>query len=403
MPYAPGVTDRSGEIFAAGIANAAQQFADSQEKMRLTDKEISHLKATVDFAAQKGVLTPEELAQFASGNLNKKRELASKAGMLYQDQQASMDRATLSPEMAEQLKAAGYLAAPAGGGRLNYLPLPEAPWQPSAEELQTATSAGLVPVPVAKGRFQFVEKPQSAWQFDPTKDVVPIPGGGQFVRTSPGGGGNVMPGNTAAPFDPKTAPRVMLGGREVIFMPDGKGGIRPYSPSGAASGTVAKPMDAATASMFGALTKQLGDIDTELAMHAQEISKGDGRFGFLNTSSRPERIKELQSQRAGLDAQLRAMRPVETPRTVPQSPPIRASAPQAVKASAGTGGKFAGPTMPASDALPVADPLQGDDGELGLPPLPPDDGVPTLSPEEARKLPAGAKFRTLDGRVMTKG
>jgi hypothetical protein len=408
MPYAPGITDRSGEILAAGIAQAAQEYADSNEKMQLTQKEIDHLAGTVQFAAQKGILKPEEVQQFAQGNLSKKREIASRAGMLYQDMQAAADRATISPEMAAELKAAGYLAAPVGGGRLQYLQMPEKPWQPSAEDLQTATNAGLVPVPVGKGRFQFVEKPRAEWQFDPTKDVVPIPGGGQFVRTSPSGGGNVMPGTAATPFDPATAPRVNVSGREGIVVPDGKGGVRVQFPPGAASGTVAKPMDAATATMFGTLTQELGKIDAELIDHAQQIATGDNRFGFLNNSSRAERVKELQSRKAGIEAQLTAMRPVATPRTEPQPSTVRTPAPKTapqVKPSAGDRAKFAGPTMPASDALPVADPLQGsgDTGGDVLPPLPTEDGIPTLSPDEARKLPAGTKFRTLDGRVMTKG
>ncbi len=405
MPYAPGITDRSGEILAAGIARAADEYAASNEKMQLTEKEIAHLTGTVQFAAQKGVVTPEELAQFAQGNLSKKREIASKAGMAYQDMQANMDRATLSPEMAADLKAAGYIAAPAGGGRLQFLQMPEQPWQPSAQDLQQADAAGLVPVPVAKGRFQFVEKAKQDWQFDPTKDVVPIPGGGQFVRTSPSGGGNVLPGSAATPFDPATAPRVMMGGREVIFIPDGKGGIRPYSPSGAASGTVAKPMDAATASMFGTLTKQLSDIDAELIDHAQNIASGDNRFGFLNNSSRGERVKELQSKKAGIEAQLTAMRPVAAPRTEQQPSPMRTPAPKAApqaKVSPGAGAKFTGPTMPASDALPVADPLQeGNTGEV-LPPLPSDVPVTIESVDQYLKLPSGAKFYDAKGNIRQK-
>jgi hypothetical protein len=422
MPYAPGVADQSGQILAQSIGQIAQQFAQSQDKLRLTDAEVAHLKSTVDFAAQKNILSPEELQQFTQGNLSKKREIASLAGMKYKDWQDQQDRATISPEMAAELKASGYLAAPMGGGRFQYLQTPGETPQQTPEVQRMLQEAGVIPVNTGRGRVDFITPPQrqEPFQFDPARDVVPLPGGGSFVRTSPSGGGNIMPGNAQSAFDPATALRTTIAGREVMFIPDGRGGMRPYSPPGAASGTVAKPMDMTTATTYGSLIKaaeqakgEIARIDKDVAEQLKEIAAGDKRTGFVDWKSRDSVIADLNKERDAKAIELKeatakifAMRPSGIPQA-PQAAPVRAAAPKAspkaatVKPSAGDRSKFAGPVLPAlpeSDALPAAEPA----GEV-LPPLPDtEEPAQIKTAEDYFALPSGAKFYDLNGNIRQK-
>jgi len=404
MPYNPGNADIGGQLLAQGIQGAAQTYADSQEKMRLTDKEIAHLKGTVDFAAAKNILTPDDLAEFNAGNLSKKREIASRAGMLYQDFQEEQNRKalTLSPEEYAAYGKAGMVPLRTSAKSFQAAAMPEAPFVLSPADAEAIKKSGYMPVQTAKGRYDYLDTTPKAgaMAFDPARDVVPLPGmDAAFVRTSPGGGGNVMPfPRKQGEFNPETAPRVQVGGKEGIVIPDGKGGFRVQFPPGAASGTVQKPMDAAGAMTFGNLTKQIGTIDAEIADHVQNIAAGDKRFGFANFSDRQARLAELQNTKAGLTAQLEAMRPPASAQQV-QAPAQRTIRPT-VKPSAGKATANTGPALDLSAAgLPEEDGLPQGEGEV-LPPLP--EEIPTLSPEDAAKLPKGAKFRTQDGRVMTK-
>lgn len=404
MAYAPGVADQSGQILAQSIGQIAQQYAQSQDKLRLTDAEVAHLKSTVDFAAQKNILTPEELQQFTQGNLSKKREIASLAGMKYKDWQDAQDRATISPEMAAELKASGYLAAPMGGGRFQYLQTPGETPQQTPEVTRMLQEAGVIPVNTGRGRVDFITPPQrqEPFQFDPTRDVVPLPGGGSFVRTSPSGGGNIMPGNAKA-WQPSPEDLRLAQSGGFTYMNTAEGPVL-RAMRGSAGEKPAPFRDAADA-IYAANGR--GPTPQEIRQQQQyilEAAKKDPLFwGKKNV------IDETMAQElARLSQELKAK--TNPPAGLPM--PVRAATPKAtpkaatVHPSAGDRSKFAGPVLPAlpeSDGLPTAeDPTPEPAGEV-LPPLPNvDEPVDVTTPEEAAALPPGTKFRTPDGRVILK-
>lgn len=194
MPYAPGITDRSGEILAAGIAKAAEEYAATNEKMQLTQKEIDHLTGTVQFAAQKQILTPEELQQFAQGNLSKKREIASRAGMLYQDMQAQADRALQkswqpSPEEARRLLQNNYVRV----GRSNWERLdPQYQLPPDVEAEMSRTHYRVGP-----GPKDWIPKPEKSGL-----QVTPIPGTDYVAPTLNGRSLGTLPVSGKTSFQP---------------------------------------------------------------------------------------------------------------------------------------------------------------------------------------------------------
>ena len=58
--------------------------------------------------------------------------------------------------------------------------------------------------------------------------------------------------------------------------------------------------------LVGTLTQQIARLEAEKLQHQQEIVGGDERTGFLNLSSRKDRLKEIEQQLEGLKATLKA-------------------------------------------------------------------------------------------------
>jgi hypothetical protein len=396
MPYNPGITDISGQLLAQGIQGAAQTYADSQEKMRLTDKEIAHLKGTVDFAASKNILTPDDLAQFNSGNLAKKREIASKAGMLYQDMQDEENRKalTLSPDEIANFTRAGMVPLRTSAKSFQAAPMPEAPFELSPQDAEAIKASGYLPVQTGKGRYDYLNtqpKGANTMQFDPARDVVKIPGTNlTFVRTSANGGGNVMPTGGAEAWKPTPAEIEAAGLAGLTYVAT-KGGMVPRT----SEHSTAKP--APFRDVVDALYEQVGKPTVaQIQQRQRDILAAAGGDKPKEPWSATNKLGETRGQELQRLAQ-------ELKAATTSAAPVRAPAPSArptVKPSAGKATANTGPTLDLSAAgLPEGDGLPQGEGDV-LPPLP--DEIPTVTPEEAAKLPKGAKFRTLDGRVMTK-
>ena len=171
MPYNPGITDISGQLLAEGIRGAAATYAESQDKLRLTDKEIAHLKGTVEFAAKKNILTPEQLAEFNTGNLAKKRELASLAGMAYQDLQDEDFQFDQAKHVVNVPGVGTYIQTGRGGG--TFTGGGNAGGDPTPEMRATADAAGWTYLQDADGTWKRVSKRGDATSKpSPAQDIV---------------------------------------------------------------------------------------------------------------------------------------------------------------------------------------------------------------------------------------
>ena len=123
-----------------------------------------------------------------------------------------------------------------------------------------------------------------------------------------------------------------------------------------------KPLDANGAMMLGQWQQQLGALDSELNEHTTAMSQGDNRYGFMNVHSRPDRVAELQGQRAGLVTKIDALKRggaqvdggvVTGPAAAPTAVPV-VKGPGIVKVS----------TKAERDALPVGTQYMGPNGSV---------------------------------------
>lgn len=377
MPFAPHIDPTAANIMASAggdisraFLNAYKAGAESRKEKEDAQKEVDHLQGQADFAHQKGYLTDEEMAQFNIGNVGKKRELATKGSMLYADDMQGKDLALKTDELQAMR---GYHAAQLGLQWHDEDKKDEArTYQLTDEEVKNIKGAGYYPAMVAPGQYHLLEmdKPQLTLTADEMKQYAQA--GKVPLRTAKG---QVYPadiGKKLPDFDPNNPPKIKAGSKDGVMVPDGRGGWRAQFPPGAASGTVAKPLGVAEASVLGALSKRKGELERVISDHAQQIAAGDERYGLFNVYSRRTDMQEKQAELDGINAQMRAMQPAAAaaPEASPVAPvrtptptPSRRTPPMSSANRAAVGGGAAGDVAP----LPTNDPLQSGGGASILP------------------------------------
>jgi hypothetical protein len=393
--YRPTVNDMSGQLLGDGIKTAGSSLAEAIKEVDQTRKETEIMSGYVLQAQKSGALPPKSLAEFAAGNRAKKMQLGTAAQVALRDMQLEKDRglqqqrinldSTVAQDLERHRNTADQFTGEELGVRktdstvrnavsLADLGLKQQEFEESKkplvltpEELATYQKAGAVPLRVTKHAF------------------------------------NVM-GLPKTPVMPKVEdlPRTIINGREAILLPKG------YSlgTGGAARTTPNKPLTMGESATLAAVTTQLAKIDAEISEHTTEIANGDERTGFMNLSSRKEKIAELEGKKAGLTAQLEALQNRGgTPAT---SGPAKASPGAGTPA---TPAKAAG-NKPLSSAtaaavrskelpLPESDPLASPEPGSVVPPI---GGGPVTvkSPGDAQALAPGTKYQTPDGRIFVR-
>lgn len=387
MPYNPGVTDISGQLLAQGINGAVNGIAQNQKAIYASkdelEKELAHINGTVSFARQQGILTPEDMDTYITGNMTKKRELAVKAGMGYeamirqQQMNQSQQRIDLQgrgvaidEKMAVPRFDAATVDAAIGKRQLDFQPteadiavagmsgktyvntgkgptledLAPAPLQLTAEELAQYKQAGQVPLRMSSGQ------------------VIPKPAVKEGTITD----------------DPATWPRTTLNGREVLLVPKEFRGIT----GNPTTGNAAKPATPADAIMISAKVGEAQKLDAEM----QKIQSGKGWYGVFDTKgTRDEKLQELAQKRSEVSAYLGSLGRDDAGRPlggVPTPAPLPKGTSSANRSAI-------------NNALPLPE-------SDGLPPLPEVQLVKVSGPDEAAKLPPGTKFQTPDGRILTR-
>jgi hypothetical protein len=309
MPYNPGITDRSGELLAGGITKGADAWTEALAEVDRAKKETELMAPYVATAVKRKLMEPDALAQFATGTQSKRRELGASAQMALKDYFAEEAMNNERTRIGLETTRVGYEGQRVDLANREYQDAKN--FQLSPEDQAKLKESRHVAIRLPGGHIQIVELPPEKFSLTPDK-VVDL-GNYVGVPTSEKGGYNFLPKPkaAAAPMDPKTLPRITVGGKEGVIIPDSKGGMRIIFPTGVASGTVQKPLGTGEAMMVGSLTQQLAKINEELAGHAAEISQGDNRYGFLNINNRQDRVAELLRQADGIKAQLGALQPVK--------------------------------------------------------------------------------------------
>lgn len=166
MPYNPGVQDISGQLLAQGINGAVNGIAQNQKAIYASkdelEKELAHINGTVSFARQQGILTPEDMDTYITGNITKKRELAVKAGMGYeamlkqqqmqmQQTQVQQGQQRIDLQAREMDRKAGY--------------------RPTQAELDDALKAGKTYLNTSDG-FKLVDTAQPDAQYSPSAEII---------------------------------------------------------------------------------------------------------------------------------------------------------------------------------------------------------------------------------------
>jgi hypothetical protein len=396
MPYNPGVTDQSGQILAQAINGAVGGVVQNQKAIYASqealEKELAHLNGTVSFAAEKGILKPEDMDAYITGNITKKRELAVKAGMGYEDmvrsQQQQMQQQRLGMEnrrlvMDESMLPANLRRANAVATNaeldsilaergLNFDPADPSNAGPAAMAGMGYINTAKGPVPVALPNAPLKLTPEEQAQYDEAGQVPLRMSAGQVIPKPKVKEGSVDPA------DPKTWPKItMADGTEGVGVPNGRGGIELKFP---AKGNAAKPATSADAIMISAKVGEAQKLDAEM----QKIQSGKGWYGVFDTAgARQEKLQELAQKRSEISAYLGSLGRGDDGRPLGGVP---APAPMPKGTSSANRSAI-------NNALPLPE-------SDGLPPVP--DYIEVSSPEEANKLAPGTKFRTPDGRILTR-
>ena len=167
--YNPSVQDRAGDYIAQGIRQFAGGLQDGMDQRDRNLQEIGHLNAQAQAMAQTGQITKDDLDAFASGNLNKKREIVSQtnAAAAFIQQQKQWD----AQAQAQQQQASLQNAHLAIAQQQLKLQQDAANWQPGQPipqyDAQGNTIANLVPT--SPKQFQAVKPVQPQDQTDPSK------------------------------------------------------------------------------------------------------------------------------------------------------------------------------------------------------------------------------------------
>ncbi len=390
MPYAPGVTDISGQFLAAGIGGAADRISEGIDKYRLTAKEISHLKGATEFAAQQGLLSAEDLAAFEGGNLAKKREIGIRAGMLYSDAQEKQKLTLQRDELAAlNTYRMGSLGIQAEGQRLSAANAAATQkYHADLLAMQKAEQDAVLPVKVEQIKAQTYNMANGDPVFNLTPEEVAAYGqaGAVPLRVSRGAY-NVMPAAGGDAKAPQFVDMPLPDGRviKVAIEPDGTVKQLGGNPRAAA----AKPMDVTTAGLLGSLTSTKTALEKELADHTANIANGDERYGMLNAYSRKARVEEISTKLAGINAQLEGMGGVPSPAAGGAG--AGTAAPVTVQGADANGAPVALPPLPDQDPAPL--PALGEVPQVATP----DEVKAKLKSGE---LKSGDWIRTPDGRLM---
>ncbi|XHR29914.1 MAG: hypothetical protein ACFUZC_05035 [Chthoniobacteraceae bacterium] len=264
MPFNPNVADISGQLLASGVSQFAKGISDGMEKHQLTAADVANLTGKANGYAQTGVLTSDDLEQFASGNISKKREIVSKAdtvnALMVQELTNTMKQYQLDMER-QRLEQQGQWHNDEVA--LKREEMNASNFTPTPEQLNQLNGTG----------YTWAQQSKH---------------GGTWLPTKQAGGAAVEPSETTLPS-----------GDKVVDLGNGKRTVVRQGNS--------KPLNSGDAMMLGTWKTQLANVDQELNDHTTAMSQGDNRYGFLNTSIRENRVKELQGQRSGLQAKIDAL------------------------------------------------------------------------------------------------
>jgi hypothetical protein len=185
MPYAPGIQDRSGEIFAAGIMNAAQNISrgiyDYRAEKQKKDEESAAVEYIMKNGANLGINTADDkevkaVIKTAGGGREAVTMLAGMAQL--QEQQAAARR----EEEQQKRNAAALQVALSGQGGMSVVPSTMQGGRTPAAMVQRYTGMGGELTPdVARLLIGSAEKPGQPMPGSSGYKTVQIPGLGDVV------------------------------------------------------------------------------------------------------------------------------------------------------------------------------------------------------------------------------
>lgn len=402
MPYHPGVTDRSGEILAAGIGGASDAIVQAMDEAKKLRDQDALLRAHLSEAVASGAIEPDEGAQLVSefyqGNHRKKMEIGLQAQLASKrfENEAERKPIELTPEEVDRYTQAGGFPLRTGPKSFAFGEPKAKAFVPTAEDVAQAKAAGQI---YARGRlgYQLVPDPaakaKTQWQFDPAKHIVPLPGDrGVFIQQGPGGGGSILPakGGTGPQFvdvDDGGGGTVRIG-----VNPDGS--WKPLTPRKAPGEALTmddKKADIEAARWYAVhgqptLESLVKRRDTLLLQLQSKTPPSTGDLisdgGAMGTFARLNR--EIGRMNAKAEAGVRASAPKPGAKAPVKAAPISSANSKAINNS-----------LP----LPQNDPVSTEKGGDALPPLPDKaSAVKVATPAEAEKLPPGTLYERPDGQ-----
>lgn len=152
MAFEPHIDSTAANILASAGGDIARSFWTAYNAARKNKDEEDLQGGHVAAAVKEGVMEPDMLEKFTSGNRGKKLELGSEAQLLLQQHAADKERE---------------------------------PMQLTPDEQQAYTNAGYIPVRTSRGGFQAVQDPTRSPATDPSQTSVVNVGDQRFLLTSP--------------------------------------------------------------------------------------------------------------------------------------------------------------------------------------------------------------------------
>jgi hypothetical protein len=297
MPYNPQVADRSGEILGQGVNNGVAQYLDNMRRLQENERkrrtaagQVQGILAANPTLADKADPTLLQKMSNGKANLNDTLQLLGTLSAVKQQEEEMMQQQMRMVQIQHVMAQMQNQAATQQRA---------AQRAPIIEELDRLRVDG------EKQRQDKVrlemERLANQQPFSPS--IVDLGDGVKAMTTSSKSAVPLQRGTPAAKPGMNGVDTIDLPGVGTVVvdkvtrepLPNNRV-VRPPS----SGGSKLDPM------LVGSLTQRIQALEQEKLEHQQAIVNDDKRYGFLNTSSREERIRQIDQQLAGFKATLGA-------------------------------------------------------------------------------------------------
>jgi hypothetical protein len=404
MPYNPGITNRSGELLAGGITKGADAWTEALAEVDRAKKEtelmapyVAQATKKIDPTTGKPLMDPSAVAEFSTGNQNKRRELGVTAQMALKDYFAEEALRNERTRIGLDVTRVGLEGQRVDLANREYRDS-QAPLSPEDQATLKASRHAAIRLP--GGRIQIVELPQEKFNKD---DIIDL---GNGYSAMPAKGMQFLPNAGTKEFHvtPEQVAEANAQGWGYVAGPHGDQKVKLPTPISSGGGSMTPDEKKFRLVADAIYAKEGRPTLPQLAMRQSELNDilaKDPRN--KDTNGIGERITE-ELARINREITATGRKPLTLPRSMADEVggrPVSASPRTAVPAVK----PAAKPTKESSAnkaALQVTDPIaaaiaeqEGAGGNDAAP-------VEVKSQAEWEALPAGAPFIGPDGKLRRK-